>query len=369
VASLPARAQHRGRAKNERVLTARDLNRAMLARQLLLERSSVSLTRALQSVGGLQTQNAPTGYVGLWSRLRNFRREMLTGALVKREVIQGTLMRSTIHMVSQADYPILLAGVQASRREWWQRVVPKETRGLDMHAVAAVVRERLARGPARAAELKTLMSERGIPGAAWSGLGLWLDMIRVPPSGTWDRRRADLYGLADEWIELKKATEVEGIELLVRRYIGGFGPARIADIASWAGLPPAKVVPVVERLGLRRFLDESGRVLFDLPRAPLPSADSHAPVRFLQTFEALTMIHARRTGVMPEQYRPILFSTRTPQSFPFFLIDGAIAGTWRYESGRIRVDPFEPIPSAARQELDDEAAALAAFHADSPTED
>jgi hypothetical protein len=341
----------------------------MLARQLLLERSSISLTRALESVGGLQTQNAPTGYVGLWSRVRDFRREHLTEALVNRQVIQGTLMRSTIHMVSRADYPVLLAGVRSARREWWRRVVPKEARDLDMDAVAAVVRERLARGPARAAELKALMSNRGIHAAAWPGLGLWLDMIRVPPSGTWERRRADLYGLADEWIELNKATEAEGTELLVRRYLAGFGPARVADIASWAGMPPAKVLAVVERLRLRRFLDESGRVLFDVPRAPIPPPDSHAPVRFLQTFEALTMIHARRTGVMPEQYRPMIFSTKTPQSFPFFLIDGVIAGTWRYEGGRIRVDPFEPIPRPVRQELDEEAAALLAFHADSPGED
>jgi Winged helix DNA-binding domain len=340
----------------------------MLARQLLLERSTASLTRALQSIGGLQTQNAPTGYVGLWSRLRSFHRERLTEALVNREVIQGTLMRSTIHMVSRADYPILLAGVQSSRRDWWQRVAPKEARDLDMTEVAAIVRERLAHEPARAAELKALMSDRGIPAAAWSGLGLWLDMIRIPPSGTWERRRADLYGLADEWIELKRATEAEGTELLVRRYLGGFGPARVADIASWAGLPPAKVLPVVERLRLRRFLDESGRVLFDLLRAPLPPADSHAPVRFLQTFEALTMIHARRTGVMPEQYRPLIFSTKKPQSFPIFLIDGFVAGTWRHEGGRVRVDPFEPVPRTVSQELDEEAVALAAFHSDSPKE-
>ncbi len=340
----------------------------MLARQLLLERSSISMSRALESVGGLQTQNAPTGYVGLWSRLRDFRREHLTEALVNRQVIQGTLMRSTIHMVSRADYPVLLAGVRSARREWWRRVVPKEARDLDMDAVAAVVRERLARGPARAAELKAFMSNRGIHAAAWPGLGLWLDMIRVPPSGTWERRRADLYGLADERIELNKATEAEGMELLVRRYLGGFGPARVADIASWAGMPPAKVLPVVERLRLRRFLDESGRVLFDLLRAPIPPADAHAPVRFLQTFEALTMIHARRTGVMPEQYRPIIFTTKTPQSFPLFLIDGVIAGTWRYEGGRIRVDPFEPVPRTVQAELSEETAALVAFHADSPGE-
>jgi len=175
--------------------------------------------------------------------LRDFPREALTKALMNRDAIQGTLMRSTIHTVSRADYPLLLAGVRSARRDWWLRVVRHQGHGLDMDAVAATVRERLSRGPARAAELR-------------------------------------------------------------------------------------------------------------------------APVRFLQTFEALLMIHARRTQVMPEQFRAIVFNTKTPHSMPVFLIDGAVAGTWRHESGRISVKPFEPIPRLTRRELDEEAKALAAFHAD-----
>jgi len=324
----------------------------------------MSLPRALEAVGGLQTQYAPSGYVGLWSRLRNFRRASLTEALTKRQAIQGTLLRSTIHTVSRADYPLLQAGVRSARREWWLRVVRHQVQGLAMDEVAGVVRRRLEHGPARTTELKALLSESGFRAIAWSGLGLWLDMVRVPPSGTWERRLADLYGLADDWVGAVEATEAEGMELIVRRYLGGFGPAAAADIASWAGLPPAKVVPLVERLRLQRFRDEAGRILYDLPKAFLPQADVRAPVRFLQTFEALTMIHARRTQVMPEQYRPIVFSTKTPHSMPVFLIDGAVAGTWRYEGGRVRVDPFEPIPRASKRELDDEAHALAAFHAE-----
>jgi hypothetical protein len=348
----------------ERVLSTRELNRALLARQLLLERSSMSLTRALEAVGGLQTQYAPSGYVGLWSRLRNFRRASLTEALTKRNAIQGTLLRSTIHTVSRADYPVLQAGVRSARREWWLRVVRHQVQGLDMDEMADVVRRRLERGPARTTELKALLSEAGFPAIAWSGLGLWLDMIRVPPSGTWERRLADLYGLADDWVGAVEATEAEGLKLIVRRYLGGFGPAAAADIASWAGLPQAKVVPLVERMRLKRFRDEAGRILFDLPKALLPEAEVRAPVRFLLTFEALTMIHARRTQVMPDQYRPIVFNTKTPHSMPVFLIDGAVAGTWRYEGGRVRVDPFEPIPRALKRELDDEARALAEFHAE-----
>ena len=349
---------------SERVLSPRELNRALLARQLLLERSSLPLTRALEAVGGLQTQHAPSGYVGLWSRLRNFPRAALTEALVDRSAIQGTLMRSTIHTVSAADYPVLLAGVRSGRREWWQRVVRHQAEGLDMKAVVGLVRARLKQGPSRTSELKALLAANGAPPIAWSGVGLWLEMIRVPPSGTWERRRADLYGLAEEWVRMPHVTESKGMEHLVRRYLGGFGPAPVADIASWAGLPPSKMAPVIERLRFRRFRDQSDRVLLDLPRAPLPDASVRAPVRFLQTFEALTMIHARRTQVMPEQFRPIVFNTKTPHSMPVFLIDGAVAGTWTYEGGQVRVDPFEAIPRAARRELDEEAKVLAAFHAD-----
>ncbi len=349
---------------SDRVLSTRELNRALLARQLLLERASLPLPRALEAVGGLQTQYAPTGYVGLWSRLRDFRREALTRALMNRQAIQGTLMRSTIHTVSRADYPVLLAGVRSARQDWWLRVVGHQAHGLDMDVVAGIVRQKLSRGPARAAELKASLAANGIPAIAWSGLGLWLEMVRVPPSGTWDRRQADLYGLAEDWVGAIDSTEEAGLAMLVRRYLGGFGPAKIADIAGWAGLPPAKVIPVVERMRLRRFRDEEDRVLFDLPRAPLPDAGVHAPVRFLQTFEALLMIHARRTQVMPEQFRPIVFNTKTPHSMPVFLIDGAVAGTWRFEGGRIELKPFESIPRTARRELDEESKALAAFHAD-----
>jgi len=350
----------------ERVLSTRDLNRALLARQLLLERSRLPLSRALEAVGGLQTQYAPSGYIGLWSRLRDFPRAALTEALVKRQAVQGTLMRSTIHTVSAADYWFFKAGTRESLRDWWLRVVRHQVPSVDMEAAAKVLRDRLAQGPAPDRELRAVLRTHGMPDITWSGVRLWLDMVRVPPSGTWERKRADLYALADEWVPAGAVTEADGIQLLVRRYLGGFGPAGVADIASWAGLPPAKVLPAVEGLPLRRFRDEADHLLFDLPRAPLPGADARAPVRFLQTFEALTMIHARRTQVMPEQYRPIVFNTKTPHSVPVFLIDGAVAGKWRYEGGRVRVDAFEPVPRAVRRELDDEAEALAAFHADSP---
>jgi winged helix DNA-binding protein len=348
----------------ERVLTARALNRALLARQLLLERSPLPLTRALERVAGLQTQYAPSGYISLWTRLRDFHREELTTALERRRVVQATLMRVTIHTVSARDFPRFATAIRRGRREWWSAQYRHQVEGLDMSAVAARVRKHLAAGPRRASELKELLASEGIPAVAWSGLGMWIDMVRVPPSGTWDQRRADLYGLADDWLGKSSPTEAQSLEHLVRRYLGGFGPASVKDMVSWAGLPVRTLAPVVERMALRRFRDERGGELLDLPRAPLPDPDKPAPVRFLPTWEALLLVHARRTEVLPESYRQLVFNTRTPHSMSTFLVDGMVAGTWRHEGGRVRWEPFEPLPRVARREVEDESKRLAAFHAE-----
>jgi hypothetical protein len=187
-------------------------------------------------------------------------------------------------------------------------------------------------------------------------------MVRVPPSGTWEQRRANLYGLAARWLRPATHSEEAGIEHLIRRYLRGFGPAALNDIADWAGIPLTKLRPVVERLPLRRFRDERGGQLFDLLRAPLPNASTPAPLRFLPTWDATLLVHARRTQILPEQFRPLIFHTKMPQSKPTFLVDGAVAGTWRYESDRIVIEPFKPLPKPVKQELDDEADRLLAFH-------
>ena len=190
-------------------------------------------------------------------------------------------------------------------------------------------------------------------------------MVRVPPSGTWERRRADLFHHADTWIadagaELELA---EAEEHLIRRYLAGFGPASLGDIASWAGMTVGQVGPILQRMSLRRFRDETGELLLDLSRAPLPPADTEVPVRFIATWDASLLVHARRTGILPEEYRPAIFHTKMPQSAPTFLVDGAVAGTWRYAAGRVVLEPFRSLPKAVMTELEEEADRLAAFHA------
>jgi Winged helix DNA-binding domain len=346
----------------ERVLSTRQLNRALLARQLLLDRSSLPIEGALEQVAGLQAQYAPSPYVGLWSRLRNFRRQDLTRALEERRAVQATLLRVTIHIVSAADYPPFTEAIRSARRDWWARAVRRELEGVDVEAAADLVRERLAAGPARQAELARLLADKGFPRAVWIGVGLWVDMVRVPPSGTWERRRADLYGLATDWLGPWQLDEDAALEHLVRRYLAGFGPASLGDLGSWAGLPLTRLRPVLERVGTRRFRDEQGGELFDLPGAPLPDPGTPAPPRFLSTWDANLLVHARRTQLLPDRHRPRIFHTRAPHSFPTFLVDGAVAGTWRHDKGRVLLEPFEPLPRATRRELADEADRLALFH-------
>ncbi|MEA2669705.1 MAG: hypothetical protein QOJ33_2639 [Chloroflexota bacterium] len=345
----------------ERTLTTRELNRALLARQYLLERSSLPMVATIERIGGLQTQYAPSGYIGLWSRMRNFRRDALTEALHQRRVIQGTLLRRTIHKVSPRDYWLFHAATRASRQDWWQRVTRHQISEPDMEAAVGVLREQLANGPRRADELKATLAERGLPSFAFGGVAQWLEMVRVPPSGTWEQRRADLYGLAESWIRPAAHSESAAIDHVIRRYLGAFGPASVREIADWGGIPPAKIVPVLAQMSLRHFRDEKGKDLIDLPRAPLPDADTPAPVRFLPTWDATLLVHARRTQILPERYRPLVFNTRTPHSVPTFLIDGAMAGTWRVEGGRVELKSFEPIPKSVRREVDEEAKRLAAF--------
>jgi winged helix DNA-binding protein len=342
----------------ERVLTERELNRAVLARQLLLERAKLPIPRALERVGGLQTQDARSGYIGLWSRLAGFERDDLTRALERRSVVQATMMRATIHTASARDYRLFAEGVREGRRQWWERARSKRFDTRKVPAAAKRVRSLLAEGPRWRKELVEALR---LDSMIWNGVGMWVDLVRAPPSGTWERPRGDLYATAETWLGPSKATEDEGLELLVRRYLTGFGPGSLKDAANWAGLAPRRLEPVVERLKLRRFRAEDGTELLDLPRAPLPEAETPAPARFLPTWDATLLAHARRAQILPERHRSKVFNTRTPHSLQTFLVDGQVAGVWKAERDRIKLEPFEPLPRESRKELDEEAERLAAF--------
>jgi Winged helix DNA-binding domain len=338
----------------ERTLTQRELNRALLARQLLLERARLPIPRAVERMGGIQNQYAPNAYIRLHSCLEGFRRDDLTRALERRSVVNATLMRGTIHIVSKPDFWPLAVAIRGPRREWWMRVHRSKTSELE--SSAAALRALLAGGPRKYDELAK------IAGKGWDVVGLWPELVRVPPSGTWEQRRAHLFHLAEAWVGPEDVSGHDALGHLVRRYLGGFGPAPVADIASWGGMKPRDVAPALERLRLRRFRDERGNELLDLPRGPLPDPDTPAPVRFLPTWDATLLVHARRTAILPEEYRPLIFSTKTPHSVGTFLVDGSVAGTWRHEGGRVETTPFRRLDRTTLRDVAEEANRLATLY-------
>jgi hypothetical protein len=318
----------------ERVLTQRELNRALLARQLLLERKRLSLPKALERVGGIQAQYAPSMYIGLWSRLEGFGRDTLDRALERRTVAQGTLMRLTIHLVSAGDWWPLAVATRAARQRVWLRY-PGHADARAAAAAGRKLRRKIAGGPMHRKEVEAVI-DLGKGGVY--GVGCWLDMVRVPPSGTWERRRADIFAAAEDWLGPEDVETEEALDHAVQSYLRGFGPASKADIADFLGLGLRELEPALARIELRRFqAEESGVELLDLSRAPLPAPDTPAPVRFLPTWDA----------------------TLLAQSVATFIVDGAVAGTWRYENDRVKTTPFKRLDARVRRELDDEAARLA----------
>jgi len=344
---------------SERTLTERNLRIALLDRQLLLERSDIPIPDAIERIGGLQTQYAPSGYVGLWARLADFERDALTRALEDRTVIQATLMRSTIHMVSRRDYWRYAMGVRRARRAWALRLGRLEDaaeRETALIISASAMRAALADGPRTVKELGPL-------GAGFVGnLGLWVDLVRVPPSGTWERRRADRLALAEDWVGPPDASEEAGLEHLVRAYLRAYGPAAWRDIASWAGLSVAEAKQAGEGVAVSRYRDAQGRELIDLPGLRLPDADTPTPVRFLPHWDDVLLVHARRTAILPEEYRPRIFSTKNPFSVGTYLVGGVVAGAWSVREGKVVLDPFTELGAGDRRAVEEEREALEAFH-------
>jgi hypothetical protein len=294
--------------------------------------------------------------VGLWTRVAGFQRDDLTRALEDRSLIQASLMRTTIHIVSRREYWLYANGIRRSRQEWVQRLgaLPPERR---LRGNADRLREALHDGPKTIKELGDWA--KGFVGT----LGLWVDLVRVPPSGTWERRRADRLALAEDWVGPNDSTEEEGLEHLVRAYLRAFGPAAWKDVASWAGLSVAGAKRGGARLELTTARDERGGALVDLAGAELPPEDTTAPVRFLPHWDANLLVHARRSGLLPEAHRPRVFSTKNPFSVGVYLVDGRAVGAWSLVASRIVLDPFEPISKTSQRAVERERQALEAFHA------
>ena len=347
----------RVRAVAERVLTLRELNRATLARQLLLERKRLSPVALIERLVGMQAQWPQAPYVGIWTRTTGFRRDALERKLASAAVVKATVMRQTLHLVTRRDYALLRAALSETN-------FPSESS--QAKRLAPSVRTFASAAPVTTADgLAHLERKHGLTGIdarrAWGAARVRAHVLHHPETALWHARPEGRF-VAHE--EPKAHEPVEARAEILRRYLAAFGPASRRDIGAWSMMHVPELDRALERLEpLRRFRDEQGRELLDVPRAPLPDAGIPAPVRFLPKWDNVLLAWADRTRVLPERYRKSVIRMNGDVA-QTFLVDGFVAGIWRAEDGRVAVEPFAPLSRSAQRELRDEAARLEAFLAD-----
>ncbi|HUG63905.1 MAG TPA: winged helix DNA-binding domain-containing protein [Gaiellaceae bacterium] len=350
-----------------RTLTVRELNRATLARQLLLRRHRLSPTQAVERVAGIQAQWPPSPYIGLWARVDGFRPDQLVRAVGRRQVVKATLMRTTLHLVSARDY-LTYGGIYRDRRiAELQRQLAKMGEEADFTAagerLAALAAEQPRTRPELLAALgrPKLRIEDRSPWLVWYGLVAHAGLINGPSSSAWRQNTAGgTFAPARTWLGADAAGGEAGAAHLAHRYLAAFGPASRPDLAQWTGLPLGILDRGLERIALRRFQDELGRDLYDVQRAPLPSPDTPAPPRFLPRWDNLLLAHDVRSRAFPDEYRKAIIERNgdVPETF---LVDGFVAGQWSLDGGRVSLRPFAPLPRVARRDVEDEALRLEAF--------
>jgi DNA glycosylase AlkZ-like len=349
------------RLDGERILSLRELNRALLARQLLLERQRLPVVRAVERVCAIQAQYSPSPYVALWARLADFRKDALTRALERRQVVRTTLMRITLHIVSARDYPYFAAIWMPATQEMTPRVNGEQLAELSRRVYA------IAREPVTHADIEAVAAEE--MGGRWRTRCL-APLIQLPPAGTWRFHGRPKLLVMEEYLGLELPTRDEGSEHLVRRYLAAFGPASQADLRRFAGMRAGDVRPGLERLSLQTFRDEDGRLLYDLPRAPRPDASTVAPVRFLPKWDHSLLAYDDRTRILPHELQPTVIR-KNGDVLPTFLVDGVVAGMWAVERARDRatlvLEPFAPLPRATRHALEAEGERLLRWVEDDAT--
>lgn len=345
-----------------RVLSRRDLNRALLQRQQLLRRESGTVAEMIERLVGLQAQAPLAPYVALWSRLEGFDPADLSALMTERDVVRGTLLRSTIHLVTAEDcltmwplmYPVAERGLRGA--------FGKRLAGADLGAVVAFGTELLSREPYTRSRLGEVLGERWPDWDATAmayAVSALTGTVQVTPRGVWGQTGPAALQTIESWLGRSPVPD-PSIDALVLRYLAVFGPASTADVQMWSGL--TKLREVLDRLrpGLRVYADEHGRELFDVPDGPLPDAETPAPVRFLPEFDNLLLGHADRRRVNPTG-RPVPLPPGNGAAMGNVLIDGDYAADWRHYRGAdpsLRVTTHGPVTAADQEAIEAEAVEL-----------
>ena len=357
-------------SKNPPVLGTRALNRALLARQLLLQRRAMSAIDVVDHLVGLQAQTPESPYYALWARLRSFRPDELAALLVKRQVVRLSLMRSTIHLVSASDCLALRPVLQPvqERNLFASSPYGRQLAGMDLKALVRAGQRLLEERPRTIAELAAALKARWPrrDGQAMAyAIRNHLAVVQVPPRGLWGQGGLARGTTAQAWLGRTLGRD-RSPEPMLLRYLGAFGPAGVRDMELWSGL--RGLAPAVERLRprLRVFRDDRGVELFDLPRAPRPHPDTPAPPRFLPDYDNVFLSHADRARIVDEELRLRHRTGVALRTCPF-LLDGFIAGTWRIDRQRrgatLTIAPFARVTKRDAVALESEGARLLEFAA------
>ena len=359
------------------VLSQRQLNRATLHRQLLLQRSSCSPKEAVEHLVGLQAQIPHNPYTALWSRVESFDPSQLSALIEQRELVRIVVMRGTIHLVTADDCLVLRPLVQpvldrelANHRDHAPRLV-----AVDIDAVKAAGRDILAERPLNGAEFRTALEQR-FPGDDGAALAYacrnHLALIQTPPRGLWQRNAEVRLSTAEAWLGQPVQAD-PSIDEVVLRYLAAFGPASNADIAAWCRLTGVREVTDRLRPRLRSFRDERGRELHDLPDAPRPHPDTPAPPRFLPEYDNVVLSHDDRSRFVPEAVRRLAAAPQPAKGS--LLVDGNLCAIWRIETDRtggaatLIIVHATALDAATIAEIEQEAAGLLEFLAPDTTHD
>ena len=337
----------------DRVLTKRELNRALLARQLLLDRKRLSPAAVIERLVGMQAQWPSAPYVGIWSRTAGFKPAALERELRAHRIVKATVMRQTLHLLTRRDYALVRAALSESRHP---DSMPHAVR------LAPEIRALAEAGPLSGAEGHAYLArEHGLTGVdgrrAFRHARTRAHVLHHPETALWRARPEGRFFALEEPEQLDP---LDARAEMLRRYLAAFGPATRTDVDAWSMLRQPQIRPALDRLELRRFRDEAGRELVDVPRAPLPDPGTPAPVRFLPKWDNVLLAFKDRTRVLPEAHRRRVVM-RTGDVAQTFLVDGFVAGIWTVDDGRVVTEPFAPLSRAARAELDEEAGRLEAF--------